>query len=187
MNGPGDSETALEANEKVAKVPTCGELLDSSTDAATDESKLTNMPVEEIAVTTEEEEEEEEDTRYLVRAKLFQFDVTAMAYKERGVGPLKLVVPKTGESGARLVMRAGYVHRVVLNAALFRGMAVFAGPDPKFVRLTSLEDGKPVSYAIRLYNSRHAEELFQAIQEYIPTDEKGYTAAAAATTPAVEA
>lgn len=29
-------------------------------------------------------------------------------------------------------------------------MAVSTGPDPKWVRMTSLEDGKPVHYAIKV-------------------------------------
>lgn len=49
-------------------------------------------------------------------------------------------------------MRADAVHRLILNAGLFRGMAVSNGPDPKYVKMTSLEDGKPVHYAIKVSN-----------------------------------
>lgn len=45
--------------------------------------------------------EEDEDTRHQVRGKLFQLDA-ARAYKERGMGILKIKVRKSSETGARL-------------------------------------------------------------------------------------
>ena len=110
--------------------------------------------------------EENEDTRYSVRAKLYVLDAHN-AYKERGLGLLKINVRKEDGSGARLgpnfpilvsriltreyiVMRADAVHRLILNAALFNGMSVTTGPDPKYIKLASMEGGKAVNYAIRV-------------------------------------
>jgi len=72
-------------------------------------------------------------------------------------------------------MRADAVHRLILNAALFRGMAVSTGQDPKYVKLTSLEEGKPVHYAIKVGNVKAAEDLYEAIEEHIPVDDRGAT------------
>lgn len=47
--------------------------------------------------------EEDEDTRYQVRAKLYQLDGVG-AYKERGVGLLKIKVRKTDQTAVRLGM-----------------------------------------------------------------------------------
>ncbi|KAG8873348.1 hypothetical protein FRB97_006814 [Tulasnella sp. 331] len=134
------------AGEKVQKTASWREMLGTTVDPSSDLKDSKKMIVEEIELTTGEEDE---DTKHQVRAKLYQLDPSG-SYKERGLGILKIKVRKTGEAGARLVMRAEAVHRLILNAALFRGMAVSTGPDPKYVKLTSLEDGKPVHYAIRV-------------------------------------
>jgi len=136
---------------------------EASDEEGTEKKKL---KIEEIEVHTGEENE---DTIHQVRAKLYFLDRTG-GYKERGVGSLKLNVRKQDRSAPRLVMRADAVHRVILNAALFPGMAVSLGQDPKYVRLTSLENGKPANYAIRVGNTKAAEELKEKITEHLPSE-----------------
>lgn len=50
-------------------------------------------------------------------------------------------------------MRVDAIHRVILNAALFHGMSVSIGQDPKFVRMTTLDGGKVANWAIRVSDS----------------------------------
>jgi len=136
-------------------------------EASDDEgSEKKKLKMQEIELHTGEEDE---DTVHQVRAKLYLLDRSG-GYKERGVGALKLNVRKQNGGAPRLVMRADGIHRLILNAALFPGMMVAVGQDPKYVRLTSLENGKPANYAIRVGNPKAAEELKEKITEHLPSE-----------------
>lgn len=93
--------------------------------------------------------EEDENIMYMVRAKLFHLS-DQNAWKERGTGTLKLNVRKSDGEGARLVMRKEAVFTVLLNVTLFHGMSVFVAQDPRYVRLSVIEDGKVVHYNLRV-------------------------------------
>lgn len=86
---------------------------------------------------------------YMVRAKLFHLS-DQNAWKERGTGTLKLNVRKKDGEGARLVMRKEAVFTVLLNVTLFHGMSVFIAQDPRYVRLSVIEDGQTVHYNLRV-------------------------------------
>ena len=47
-------------------------------------------------------------------------------------------------------MRADGVFRLILNASLFAGMPCSLGQDPKFVRLSVIEDGAFAHHAIKV-------------------------------------
>jgi len=93
--------------------------------------------------------EEGENVMYMVRAKLFQLSEQNQ-WKERGTGTLKLNVRKTDGEGARLVMRKEAVFTVLLNVTLFHGMAVSVTQDPRYVRISVIENGATVHYNLRV-------------------------------------
>jgi Ran-binding protein 3 len=47
-------------------------------------------------------------------------------------------------------MRADGVFRLILNASLFTGMPCSLGQDPKFVKLSVIEDGAFIHHAIKV-------------------------------------
>jgi len=93
-------------------------------------------------------------------------------YKEKGTGMLKVNVRKSDGKGARLskfadktvlscssknlfndvcsVMRADGVLRLLMNASLFHGMSCSVAQDPKFIKISTLENGAFVHHAIKV-------------------------------------
>ncbi|KIO27312.1 hypothetical protein M407DRAFT_23486 [Tulasnella calospora MUT 4182] len=123
--------------------------------------------VEEIEVHTGEEDEE---TRHQARGRLFYLSEDG-AWRERGTGALKINVKRETGRRARLVMRSDAVHRVILNAPLFHGMSVTLAPDPKFVKIASMENGKVAQYLFKCLGAAAAvtgQELHDQILSYIP-------------------
>ncbi|KAG8930331.1 hypothetical protein FRC02_004326 [Tulasnella sp. 418] len=161
------TEAGTQPNEET-KNASWGEMLGSqgNGDVSDDEGKANKkLKVEEVEVTTGEENE---NTKYQVRAKLFQLD-TRGTFKERGTGVLKINVRKSDESGARIVMRADGVYRTILNVLLFPGMHFSVGQDPRYLKLASIENGVPTHYAIRVSNAKVAQELYDNVESYIPS------------------
>ncbi|KAG8899673.1 hypothetical protein FRB99_006504 [Tulasnella sp. 403] len=163
-NPQSTPEPRAASSESMKRGASWNELLGAGADTSDEDGQKDKkkLKVEEIEVLTGEENE---DTLHQVRAKLFHLDA-AGAFKERGLGLLKLNVRKSDGCGPRLVMRADAVHRLILNVGLFRGMVVTVGQDPKYVKLTSLENGKPSHYAIRVGNPKAAQDLHDRIVEY---------------------
>lgn len=121
--------------------------------------------------------EESEEPVYSCRAKLYALDITAeqIGWKERGVGTLHVNNSTKSESDkkrSRIVMRSDGSLRVILNVLLTPKTEIQRGlkssfASEKFVRLTGVEDGKPIQYAIKTGNANTGEELFEAIQKLI--------------------
>lgn len=131
--------------------------------------------------------EEAEESKFSCRAKLYVLDLTnsEQGWKERGVGTLHVNTTKA-ESGdksnsgstaegakSRLVMRSDGLLRVVLNVPLHKNFEVMSGmksslQSEKFVRISHIEDAKPVQYALRTNNADTAQRLFKAIEDLVP-------------------
>ncbi|BEI90337.1 uncharacterized protein CcaverHIS019_0304070 [Cutaneotrichosporon cavernicola] len=111
--------------------------------------------------------EEEEETMYQTRAKLFMMEREG-AWKERGVGLLKLNRRRDDGSSPRLVMRADGVLRVILNTGLYVGMSCLE--DGKHVRMTIFEAGERRFVTIRTASTKIATELTAAIHEHTPLE-----------------
>ena len=110
--------------------------------------------------------EENEDTIYSVRGKLFSLDDNS--WKERGTGLLKLNVKREDGTGARLgmscssqvyvslthvllaVMRKDAVYTVILNVTLFVGMRCSLAQDPRYLRVSAIENGVATTYNIKV-------------------------------------
>ncbi|KAL6234614.1 hypothetical protein BDW75DRAFT_231007 [Aspergillus navahoensis] len=101
--------------------------------------------------------EEEEKTYFSCKAKLFHF--SNKEWRERGLGTFKVNVKVTDgvedKKGARMIMRADGVGRVMLNTPLFKGMKVgdAVGNEPKStkqIHLASLEGNRSVPLLLRV-------------------------------------
>ncbi|KAL3437278.1 hypothetical protein BDV09DRAFT_183695 [Aspergillus tetrazonus] len=111
--------------------------------------------------------EEQEKTYFTCKAKLFHF--SNKEWRERGLGTFKVNVKVTDgvedKKGARMIMRADGVGRVMLNTPLFKGMKVgdAAGNEPKStkqIHLASLEDNRSVPLLLRYDSSRRFQHSF---------------------------
>ncbi|KAG6902563.1 hypothetical protein C0995_014952 [Termitomyces sp. Mi166 len=111
--------------------------------------------------------EEDEQTIHQVRGKLFSL-VDGNQWKERGTGLLKLNVKRSDGSGARLVMRKEAVYTLLLNVTLFPGMRCSLAQDPRYLRLSVIENGETTHYNLRLANAKIANELLEEIIANIP-------------------
>ncbi|CAE6455938.1 unnamed protein product [Rhizoctonia solani] len=112
--------------------------------------------------------EEEDFTVFQTRAKLYTQD-EQFAYKERGTGLLKLNVRRSDGEGARIVMRAEGVLRLLLNMALYPGLICELGPDPKFVKVAEITPNERKLHAIKVGSAKLAQELYDHLTENTPT------------------
>ncbi|ODQ51563.1 PH domain-like protein [Saitoella complicata NRRL Y-17804] len=136
-------------------------------------SMLENVKDEEKSVKTGEEEE---TTVYNSKAKLFSFDTKEQAWKERGVGTLRVNLYQDKKLGGRIVMRADAVYRVILNVKLFKNMKIETSKDAvmneKSIRFSALEEGKLVMFTVRVGNANTALDLAKAITDSLPEEAK---------------
>ncbi|OXG75136.1 ran-binding protein 3 [Cryptococcus neoformans Gb118] len=111
--------------------------------------------------------EEDEDTVFQARSKLF---VNEKGWKERGVGLLKLNVRRSDGSGARLVMRADGVLRLLLNSKLYKGLNPTVEGKTVLMTLPNVGEKEMAIICLRMSNIKVAEELADFIHEHIPLD-----------------
>ncbi|KIR60503.1 ran-binding protein 3, partial [Cryptococcus bacillisporus CA1873] len=111
--------------------------------------------------------EEDEDTVFQARSKLF---VNEKGWKERGVGLLKLNVQRSDGSGARLVMRADGVLRLLLNSKLYKGLNPTVEGKTVLMTLPNVGEKEMAIICLRMSNAKVAEELADYIHEHIPLD-----------------
>ncbi|WVQ75840.1 hypothetical protein IAR50_005473 [Cryptococcus sp. DSM 104548] len=136
-------------------------LKDTKEDLGVEKEKL-NM--QEQDVTTGEEDE---DTVFQVRAKLF---VNEKGWKERGIGLLRVNVRRDDGGGARLVMRADGVLRLLLNSKLYKGLNPKVEGKTVLMTLPNVGENKMAVICLRLSNAKSAEDLADHIHEHIPLD-----------------
>ncbi|CAE6468443.1 unnamed protein product [Rhizoctonia solani] len=110
------------------------------------DDNATRMEIQQIQYNTGEEED---FTVFQTRAKLYTQD-EQFAYKERGTGLLKVNVRRSDGEGARIVMRAEGVLRLLLNMALYPGLICELGPDPKFVKVAEITPNERKFHAIKV-------------------------------------
>ena len=115
--------------------------------------------------------EEDEETVYQCRIRLYAIDLTSSdkAWKERGVGLLKL---NRKANKFRLVLRTDGVLKVKLNLPLLPKMQVSKGFESslhteKFVRIAGIEDGKAHQFALRCGTETARDELYNELSTVI--------------------
>lgn len=118
--------------------------------------------------------EEDDLTIFQTRAKLYTQDET-FAYKERGTGLLKVNVRRSDGEGARIVMRAEGVLRLILNMSLYPGLICELGPDPKFIKVAEITTRERRLHAIKVGNAKLAQELYDHLMENTPNDKHRLT------------
>ncbi|TYJ53613.1 hypothetical protein B9479_005761 [Cryptococcus floricola] len=111
--------------------------------------------------------EEDEDTVFQVRAKLF---VNEKGWKERGIGLLRVNVRRNDGGGARLVMRADGVLRLLLNSKLYKGLNPTVEGKTVLMTLPNVGENRMAIICLRLSNAKSAEDLADHIHEHIPLD-----------------
>ncbi len=92
---------------------------------------------------------------------------------ERGVGSLRLLVPKRGAEAPahpRLVMRVEHVGRLILNVVLPPSTAPAARVADTSIRLVVVEGGSPQSYLLRVKTAVEAEQLLARLNATIPKE-----------------
>ena len=96
-------------------------------------------------------------------------------WSERGVGQLRLLLPKSQSSASdssrcpRLVMRVEHVGRLILNEMLLPSTAPVAKASETSLRLVLVDTTKqPRSYLIRVKMAAEAEATRTAINSHIP-------------------
>lgn len=112
--------------------------------------------------------EEDEQTVCQVRGKLFTLD--SGAWKERGMGIMRLNVRRDNGTGARLIMRKDAVYTVILNAPLFKGMQCQLQTDHRYFRFSMFEGTTTTHFNLRLQSAKNGKDLADAINKHIPTD-----------------
>lgn len=117
--------------------------------------------------------EEDEEHVFTCRAKLYALDLSNVkeGWKERGVGNVHVNKAKDG-ARARVIMRSIGLLKVVLNTPLIEGLEVVKGmpsslASEKFIRITVVENSKPVQYALKTGNPETATNLYESIVELI--------------------
>jgi len=112
--------------------------------------------------------EEDDLTVFQTRAKLYTQDET-FAYKERGTGLLKVNVRRSDGEGARIVMRAEGVLRLLLNMPLYPGLICELGPDPKFIKVAEITTHERKLHAVKVGNAKVAQELYDHLMDNTPS------------------
>ncbi|KAH3679196.1 hypothetical protein WICMUC_001208 [Wickerhamomyces mucosus] len=118
--------------------------------------------------------EENEEQVFTCRAKLYTLDLTNIkdGWRERGVGNVHVNQSKSGSS-SRIIMRSNGLLKVILNTPLVAGLEVLKGfpsslTSEKFLRITSVENSKPIQYAIKTGKVETITELYEIITSLIP-------------------
>ncbi|CCH44352.1 RANBP2-like and GRIP domain-containing protein 5 [Wickerhamomyces ciferrii] len=121
--------------------------------------------------------EEGEEQVFTCRAKLYALDFAKVSegWKERGIGNIHVNKALDTEKKSRIIMRSIGLLKVILNTPLVKGLEVNKGmpsslASEKFIRITIVEDGKPMQYALKTGNPETTTDLFNAIDDLIPKD-----------------
>jgi len=138
---------------------------DDNESATLPEPEPTGAPtvLPQVAVVTGEEEE---DTLHSVRAKLFAME--NQAWKERGVGQLKLNRAKDGK--VRLIMRDQGGKHLRLNAAVFAEMK-FERASDNTIRFVAYVDKAHTIFLVKVARKDEATDLLNALEAHKPKAE----------------
>lgn len=121
--------------------------------------------------------EEDETTLYQVKAKLYWMDLEKLSegWKERGVGILKVNKLKkpTDSYRSRLIMRQVGNLKLILNLPIAKNIKVLKGMTSsfagnKFIRIQTIEQGKPIQYALKIGQVENVPKVYDSIVGEIP-------------------
>lgn len=113
--------------------------------------------------------EEDEETVLNLRCKLFAWvkNDAGEAWKERGLGHVRINFKKGDENNSRLVMRADGILKVILNVKIIPNMPC-QQRDEKYVELLACENPPQLTrFLFKFSNKDQAEELIDALQDVL--------------------
>ncbi|THH10458.1 hypothetical protein EW146_g8365 [Bondarzewia mesenterica] len=91
-----------------------------------------------------------------------------VGWQERATGCVDLTSSHTSTIiDCLAVMRKDAVYSVILNTPLFRGMRCALVQDPRYIRLSVIEDGATTHYNLQVGNAKAAADLMEIINEHI--------------------
>lgn len=116
--------------------------------------------------------EENEQQIFTCRSKLYILDLTDVksGWKERGVGNIHVNKNDLGKS--RIIMRSIGLLKVILNTSLVPGLEIVKGmpsslSSEKFIRITSVENGKPIQFALKTGNIETRDKLYDSVKNLL--------------------
>ncbi|KAJ2481364.1 hypothetical protein IWW56_001794 [Coemansia sp. RSA 2131] len=142
-----------------------------STDAEpktpTDDAQSDDEPDTARAPTTAGEEGE--TTVHKVRGKVYMWDSEKKAFKDLGVGNLRINTWETdeGDKRARVLCRQETTEKITLNASMFAKMMVEHKGNDKNVGLLAVVDAKPTRFMFRVKTTGEASDLKKALDTVI--------------------
>ncbi|KAF9393492.1 hypothetical protein BGX21_010739 [Mortierella sp. AD011] len=107
--------------------------------------------------------EEDEISIYQTKGKLYADTEKTHSWKERGKGAFKINVNQSDTKLARLVMRTDGALRLILNVSIFEDMNVVITGE-KYVRFIGIEEGKPISFLLKVKDGVVANEIVDNIR-----------------------
>ncbi|KAF9118771.1 hypothetical protein BGW39_000879 [Mortierella sp. 14UC] len=116
--------------------------------------------------------EENEMTIYQTKGKLYADAEKTQIWKERGKGTFKVNVGRRDTKLARLVMRTDGALRLILNISIFPEMNMTISGD-KYIRFMGIEEGKPISFLLKVKDAAIADEVVQHINRAAERQLKG--------------
>ncbi|KAG0228771.1 hypothetical protein BGX31_006449 [Mortierella sp. GBA43] len=116
--------------------------------------------------------EEDEVNIYQTKGKLYADLEKTHSWKERGKGTFKINVNRKDVGSARLVMRTDGVLRLILNIAIFPTMNMVITGD-KYVRFIGIEEGKPISFLLKVKDAVVANEVVDNVARAIDRQKHG--------------
>ncbi|KAJ2503542.1 hypothetical protein GGH96_000102 [Coemansia sp. RSA 1972] len=113
--------------------------------------------------------EEGETTVHKVRGKVYMWDSEKKAFKDLGVGNLRINTWETdgGDKRARILCRQETTEKITLNASMFAKMMVEHKGNDKNVGLLAVVDAKPTRFMFRVKTTGEASELKKALDTVI--------------------
>ncbi|RCK64905.1 Nucleoporin NUP2 [Candida viswanathii] len=113
--------------------------------------------------------EEHETVKFSIRSKLMEFDTSnkESPYVTKGVGELRVLLDETTQK-ARLLLRADGGFRVLLNAAISKGINYESMGNGSLVRIPAIDPGnaaKIITYVAKVKTPLDGEKLLEVINE----------------------
>ncbi|KAG6611071.1 Ran-binding protein RANBP3 [Phytophthora cinnamomi] len=139
-------------------------LTSASTTAAADEDEE-NIGREEATVIIKADSPDDDCTFEADKAKIFEFKKDEKRWADKGVHPLKVLV-STDKKSARILVR-NEIGKVVLNSALYKGMAVRpqeAKGKKTGVTLALQVDGGELTQFLLKVNAARVDEFIKALE-----------------------
>ncbi|KAI5956614.1 hypothetical protein KGF54_001089 [Candida jiufengensis] len=109
--------------------------------------------------------EENEEIKYTIRAKLLEFDANnSDPYNNKGLGDLKILHNKTTDK-SRILIRAEGSLRILLNTLISKDIKYDAMGNGSLIRVPVFENGKVVTYVIKVKTADDGKTLLNTINE----------------------